>query len=239
MTSELSEETAHQRIYRSVRSALVSGKYAPGEPLSIRSLCKEHGVSATPVREVLRRLESDYVLVRGANRALTVPKLSVRDLRDTQRLRSAVEGLAAAMAAERACDEDISDLERLYVEMQESLATGQVDLYLGLNWAFHKRVYDTANSDLTLHIIENLWLRSGPYLRPLVANAVRDGSDTRRKRSMGHHRDCIDALQRRDPEASQAAIEADITEAAEELFGALKAAHDATLEDVIPLEILA
>lgn len=239
MATGSSEETAHERVYRAVRISLVSGQYAPGEPLSIRSLCKEHGVSATPVREVLRRLESDYVLVRGANRALTVPRLSVRDLRDTQRLRSAVEGLAAAMAAERASDADIAEIRALYRDMDEALGAGQVDCYLGLNWAFHKRVYQTADSDLTLHIIENLWLRSGPYLRPLVANAVRDGSDTRRARSMRHHRDCLDALSRRDAEAAQAAIAADISEAAEELFSALRAAHEAMLDDVIPLEIIA
>lgn len=239
MTTGSSDKTAHDRVYRSVRVALVSGQYAPGEPLSIRTLCKEHGVSATPVREVLRRLESDYVLVRGANRALTVPKLSVRDLRDTQRLRSAVEGLAAAMAAERASDEDIAEIETLYHDMETALANGRVDRYLGLNWAFHKRVYETADSDLTLHIIENLWLRSGPYLRPLVANAVRHGSDTRRARSMRHHRACLDALIRRDAAAAEAAISADIGDAGEELVGALKAAHDAKLEDAIPLEIIA
>src|SRR6056297_2682516 len=202
MSAGSSEETAHDRIYRSVRVALVSGQYAPGEPLSIRTLCKEHGVSATPVREVLRRLESDYVLVRGANRALTVPRLSVRDLRDTQRLRSAVEGLAAAMAAERASDQDVAEIATLFADMEAALTEGRVDRYLGLNWAFHKRVYETANSDITLHIIENLWLRSGPYLRPLVANAVRDGSDTQRTRSMHHHRDCLDALKRRNAAAA-------------------------------------
>ena len=239
MSAGSSEETAHDRIYRSVRVALVSGQYAPGEPLSIRTLCKEHGVSATPVREVLRRLESDYVLVRGANRALTVPRLSVRDLRDTQRLRSAVEGLAAAMAAERASDQDVAEIATLFADMEAALTEGWVDRYLGLNWAFHKRVYETANSDITLHIIENLWLRSGPYLRPLVANAVRDGSDTRRTRSMHHHRDCLDALKRRNAAAAEAAIAADISGAAEELISAFKAAHDAKLEDAIPLEIIA
>lgn len=237
MSARSSEETAHDRVYRSVRVALVSGQYAPGEKLSIRSLCKEHGVSATPVREVLRRLESDYVLVRGANRALTVPKLSVRDLRDTQRLRSAVEGLAAAMAAERASDEAIAEIGALHADMETALANGWVNQYLGLNWAFHRRVYEAANSDLTLHIIENLWLRSGPYLRPLVANAVRDGSDTYRARSMRHHHACLNALIRRDSEAAKKAISEDISDAADELVSALKAAHDAKLEDSIPLEM--
>ena len=211
------KETTQARIYRCVRRDLAAGQYVPGQPLSIRHLSDRFGVSATPVREVLRRLEAEYVLVRGANRALVVPQLSVRDLKDTQQLRMAVEGLASKMAAERASPQEIAELEQCVSAMQSALDAGETDKYLQLNWKFHQAVYSAAKSDITIHMIETLWLRGGPYIRPAVIEAAA-AAGLDRTHSMKCHRQCLDAIKRGDGPAARDAICADIEAAATELL---------------------
>jgi len=215
-----SPETTQARVYRLVRRDLAAGQYVPGEALSIRRLSERFDVSATPVREALRTLEAEYVLVRGKNRALVVPQLTMRELKDTQKIRSAIEGLAAEMAAERATDAEIRHLGSLVDAMRDALLCGDVDRYLGKNWEFHQSVYAAAKSDLSSHIIDTLWLRSGPYIRPAAQQAVRSGLN--REHPMACHQACLDGIRARNPEMARKAIQSDIEVAATELFAHLE-----------------
>jgi DNA-binding GntR family transcriptional regulator len=93
-------ETAHREVYQRLREALLAGQLPPGQPISIRYLAQMLGVSTTPVREALRRLEADRAVVSGANRTLQpYPLLSLADLREIRNIRLALEGLATEEAA--------------------------------------------------------------------------------------------------------------------------------------------
>lgn len=215
---EAPRETAHARIYRVLKEALITGQYRPGQAISIRFLADQFDVSATPVREVLKRLESDHALVKGSNRALMVPQLSIGELKDLCSLRMSTEGLVTEMAAQRITAQELEEVSRIYQAMEAALQATDMDRYLRLNWEFHRTVYAAAKTELALGIIESLWLRAGPYLRLPVRAASQTGNHVNRRYPMQCHHACLDGLRRGNAPQARQAIEDDIRGASNELL---------------------
>lgn len=205
------QQTVHTRVYRMLRRSLMSGRFVPGQPISIRYLTEQLAVSATPVREALKRLEAERALVAGPNRALMVPILKRRDLRDLRDIRIALEGLAVEKAVERMTETEVAEAARFCAEMDGASRTGNADLYLAANWEFHRAIYRAARSELLMSMIENLWVRVGPFFRLALSDA------THMSNSMVSHFAALEALRRRQAKAARCAIEADIGNAAADL----------------------
>lgn len=205
------QQTVHTQVYRMLRRSLMSGRFAPGQPISIRYLTEQLAVSATPVREALKRLEAERALVAGPNRALMVPILKRRDLRDLRDIRIALEGLAVEKAVERITETEVAEAARFCGEMDGASRAGDADLYLAANWGFHRAIYRAARSELLMSMIENLWVRVGPFFRLALSDA------THMANSMVSHFAALEALRRRQARAARSAIEADIGNAAADL----------------------
>lgn len=203
--------TARREVYRRLREALMAGQLRPGQPISIRYLSQALGVSTTPVREALRQIEADRALVSGANRTLTVPQLSAADLREIRNIRLALEGLATEQAAGLVSEGELYELDRLCETMDTAAREDDFDAYLQRNWRFHRIIYEAARSDLLLGMIENLWLRIGPFIRLALPRPAH------LQHSMCCHRAALVALKGRDAAAARAAIVKDIVGAAEDL----------------------
>lgn len=204
-------ETVGTQVYRLLRGALISGHFRPGQPISIRYLTDQLGVSGTPAREALKRLEAEQALVKGPNRVLTVPLLDRAALRDLRDIRAALEGLAAERSVDHLTEREIDAVARRCEEMDAAVASQDTDRYLNANWAFHRTVYEGAQSELLIKMIEGLWMRIGPFFRLVLP------SQEHMAKSMRCHRDVLDALRRRDKVAARAAIAADIVGAADDL----------------------
>lgn len=212
MPMEIGEgATAHREVYQRLREALLAGQLPPGQPISIRYLAQMLAVSTTPVREALRRLEADRAVVSGANRTLTVPLLSLADLREIRNIRLALEGLATEEAAALVSEPELDELERLCARMDNAVASDDFDGYLQSNWRFHRAIYGASRSDLLMAMIEGLWLRVGSFIRLALP---RPGH---LQHSMSCHWAALAALRHRDPAAARAAISDDISGAAEDL----------------------
>lgn len=100
-------------IYIAIRRAIISGKYKPGERLQEENLAKELGTSRTPVREALRKLEVEKMVVHFPHRGTVVSEVAMDEMEDLYAIRSMIEGIIARRAAERATEADISRLKRL------------------------------------------------------------------------------------------------------------------------------
>ena len=109
---------AVDRAYEAIRGDILSGRLAPGERLREEELTRQIGVSRTPVREALRRLESDGYTIVEANRGASVPVYSKRDVDEIYGLRALLEGHAARRAATRISKEQITELERINAAMK-------------------------------------------------------------------------------------------------------------------------
>jgi DNA-binding GntR family transcriptional regulator len=167
-----------------------------------------------PVREAVSRLVADGALEVTPNRAVRVPVLTSTQFRDLTRVRIAVEGHAAAQAAECRTGGDLARItvaERAFRD-QSRLAAPDLALAVGLNKDFHFAVYAAAGSPLMVDIIRALWLKAGPVINlDLRANAARLSAGG----AVRFHADALAAIRTGDAAAARAAVAGDIAGASD------------------------
>ncbi len=214
-------DTLQERIYRQIHRKLLTGQLLPGQQLSINALVSALGASAMPVREALRRLEAERLLVIGANRSLTVPCLSEAEIMELRDIRHAMEGLATERAAPHVTATDLQALAAFCNEMEVAIAETDPARYLEINWRFHLLIYQASRMPLMCSLIQQLMARAAPYVRLGLAD-----NPTHMRRAMRHHRSALAALRRGDGLAARQAIEQDIIGATDD-FLALMEGRDA------------
>lgn len=145
-----------------IREDVAAGTIRPGELIKQTVLAKRYGVSPTPVREALRILEADGMVVYSTHKGATVREMTPETAADLYRLRAAVESVAAEMAVERMTPEKLQEIEARHAEIERALheEASPADLSR-LNKQFHFTIYEQA-SPLVLQYVETLWVRFTP-----------------------------------------------------------------------------
>jgi DNA-binding GntR family transcriptional regulator len=206
--------TARARVYANLRDAIVRAELAPGRQLSENELAASLGVSRTPVREALQRLQERGLLTVGGGRSLVVVELSPREVTELYAMREILEGSAARFAAQYADAEEIALLRRLndtYIA-----AFGDPQRLVPLNRRFHRAIHEAAhNRYLTQSlsaIHESLALLHNTTFR------VPEKPD----RSETEHGRIIEAIARHDPDAAEEAAREHIRSARRSRFEMLE-----------------
>jgi len=156
-----------------IRELVITGELAAGEQLRQRDLAQRFGVSQTPVREAMRRLESEGLLVCDTHRGFTVVMPDAGPLEENFQIRAALESLGASLAARKIDAAGLARLRDLNDQMR-ALADGDPH-YAELNREFHFTVYSCARSPLLLSLMRLLWasLHGGPRVSRTQAESVR------------------------------------------------------------------
>ena len=115
-----------QFVYGEVRDDIRSGRLLPGDRLRETEIAERMGVSRTPVREALKRLESDGLVSFGQPRGLTVTELSQSEILDLYAMREVLEGAAARFAAERASPLEVASLKQILEQHKETTSAAEV-----------------------------------------------------------------------------------------------------------------
>lgn len=197
MRKPLNLEPAHcqalwEAAYQSLRGAIVRGDLAPGERLAEQQLAEELGASRTPVREALRRLALEGFVVLIPRRGAYVAELSFKDMNDVFELRTALEGLAAALAAERITEEEVAALEQAVADLAEAAARGDGEQVVSIDTDFHGRIYTASRNRRLMQIVANLSDQIQSFrMRSLAAPG-------RLKDTLSEHRRLVAAIARRD-----------------------------------------
>ena len=204
----IARETLQERVYRALRKALMLGRFAPGQALTVQELAVRFNTSAMPVREALARLVSEQALETASNRSVRVAPLDAARLADVAQARRLVEGAALELAAPRLTPADLSALTRAneaHARIDHRRGPLAVDALIEANFAFHFLIYNACGSPAILRIVEGLWLQSGALVRSAVEQLKPDD------RSPAHfHTRIVDALALRDVAAAKAALADDI-----------------------------
>lgn len=203
--------TLRERVYRTLKDAILEGRFSPGEALPTRSLAEVLGTSVMPVRDALLRLNAEGGIEVLPNRAARLPVLSRESVAELYEVRLNLEGLAAAMAAERIERKEFAEIERAFAAMMRASERNDISGFLRDNQLFHFGIYRAARSFHMLPIIEALWLKGGPLLRPFVK-----GSRAEMRLFEGHdsHARALEGLKRRDPALARQGIVDDLSNAA-------------------------
>lgn len=168
-----------------LREMIISGELAAGEPLRQRVLAQRFGVSQTPIREALRRLQSEGLVVNDLHRGATVAQSRAGMVEDNARIRAVLEPLGARLAVESVTEEQLAHLRDLNARM---VAATRDEDYGELNRQFHFAIYEAAASPMLLSMMRLLWqsMPDGPKV-------TRSHAD-----SAAQHQELLDALNDRD-----------------------------------------
>ena len=139
-------------VFESMRDAIISGVLQPGERLMEVQLAEEMGVSRTPVREAIRKLELEGFVVMIPRKGAYVAGVTDKDIADVFEVRAALEGLAAGLAAERITDEELEQLERIVAMDKEP----DLDEMIKVDVEFHALIYKASRNNRLIQILENL-----------------------------------------------------------------------------------
>jgi DNA-binding GntR family transcriptional regulator len=155
-----------------IRELVITGELEPGEQLRQRDLAQRFHVSQTPVREAMRRLESEGLLTCDTHRGFTVVAPDVGRVEENFQIRAALESLGASLAARKI---DPGGLIRLRSLNDQMRALADDAGYAELNREFHFTVYEYAHSPLLLSLMRLLWasLHGGPRVSRTHAESAR------------------------------------------------------------------
>ena len=211
MQTELSPidvSTIQERVYQSLRLALLKGQFLPGEQVSIRTLATALGTSPMPVREAVKRLVAEKAFEQSSDRLLRVASYVADVHEEYIRIRIQLETFATERACIAATPELLDALSGHNAAMRKALRAGDFEAALATNQAFHFAIYGAAGYPQLLDIISSLWLRTGPILA--VARSETDLFRRLFESGCEVHVRAIDALARRDRKQASRAIALDI-----------------------------
>jgi len=208
-----------ERVYRTVREVIFRGLLHDGERLQERQLADALGVSRTPVRAALQRLNSEGFISSDPRQGFVVAPLTLQDIEDIYVLRVALEGVAARLAAKVATESDLTVMHHIEEQIEAALARGDVDAMTILNARFHDELCRAAkNSRLTA-----LTTRLHDFVQRLGRTTLSDPA--RGAQSVAEHRALIEAIRRRDPEAAERIGQEHMAHAKEVRVAMYAAAH--------------
>jgi DNA-binding GntR family transcriptional regulator len=191
MVSAMDFQSKSDVVTAALREAIFTGEIEAGAPLRQRDIAVRFGVSPTPVREALRRLESEGLLDYDLHRGATVVQGDFGPSEENYQIRAALESLAARLAAERISGEALDELHELHEAIARCRAKDPA--VTELNRRFHFKIYEAAGSAMLLALLRLLWqsFRQGPQvIRPL-------------KQSVSEHEALLEALRRADAHAAE------------------------------------
>ncbi|HSF13441.1 MAG TPA: GntR family transcriptional regulator [Erythrobacter sp.] len=193
---------ASEQAYAKIRAHLLSGAVKPNEQLTEDQLAQITGVSRTPVREAVRRLEDELLLVRSDTKRLFVADWSRDDIEEMFSLRQMLEGHAAERAARRLSREKITQLEAVNHALKEAIAQDPPDVtrFLEANRCFHEAIVDAADSPRLAQMLGKL------VEAPVVLRTARTYSLDDLKQSARDHDELIAAFAARDPDWARAVM---------------------------------
>lgn len=198
-------------VYFQLRNALITGRFDPGQVLTISALSTSFRTSHMPVREALRRLAAENALEIAANGSACVPRVSVERLDDICRARVALEGLATEIAAGLIAPDEIDAVDVHIAEHQALGASGNIYDMLLKNRDFHFSIYRASRSEVLVQLIDSLWLRYGPYMRMLSSYIAPKLETGAHQPFSEHHHAIVAALRARNGAAARQHMIADIT----------------------------
>lgn len=196
----IASKTKNVAVYNKLRQGIIKGKLKPGQKVIMAELAKAFGLSETPVREAIRRLESEGYIDFTPHMGAIVTKIDEKELAEIYLIRIALEELATRLASPHLTEKDIDFLNKKNGEMETAIRQNRFEILAAINKAFHLRIYKAAPFPRLYKMICDLWETFERW--PSVFSYVPE----RAAASVEEHKKIIEALRTRDMEQADRLI---------------------------------
>ncbi len=156
--------TSADYVYQELRHRIITKNLKPGQRLPEVNIAVEMGVIRTPVREALRRLASEGLVLIIPNSGARLASPTRREMEDTYVVREQLECLATRIAAGRISERNIRRLEDTIIEEERAFEEKNLELYLEVNETFHKVIADSSGNRVLSEYVENILARTNAYV---------------------------------------------------------------------------
>lgn len=209
---------ASERAYALIRSMILSGELSPGTQIREESLAERCGVSRTPVRDALRRLEADQFIRRSDTQRSFVADWSLDDIEDAFKLRAMLEAHAASRAATRISWDQLERLRGHNKAILRAMSGDKADVpsFLEHNREFHRVIVEAAGSDRLAAMLTQV------TEQPVVLRTALQYDRDNLQRSWHEHEELLAAFSHRDPDWAAAVMTGHIRRAFHAYAGAHK-----------------
>jgi len=186
-------------VYRRLKEQIITGDMAPGSRLIELNIAADFGVSRTPVREALKRLAAENLVLADPARGMIVHAPDAREIEDVFVVREALDGLAARLAAHRITPSELARLRLIVDTMREAIRGDRREQILISNQRFHDVIYSAAGNPMLARVASDL----RDFVRRFTTLPF--ASPDRVEHVLTEHEAILAALQAHDPETAQAA----------------------------------
>jgi DNA-binding GntR family transcriptional regulator len=190
-------------VVERIRARIMQGKLAPGEWLRQERLAADLGTSYTPIREALKQLEAEGLVEHVPYRGVRVVQFSPEDVLDIYGMRGALEGQAAAAAAQRLTEAHLLQLRAIHDDMVAHTGPEHLQLVRELNQQFHQLIIEASERAYLIRVLRMIWTWSpamlwGQFVNPAVESASEYAADDNIE-----HAQILAALEAHDSEAAE------------------------------------
>ena len=204
-----------EAVCNAIRDAINNGGLKPGDRLMEIQLAEELGISRTPVREAIRKLEMEGFVVMIPRRGTYVTDISLKDVTEIYEIRISLDMLAASLAAERINDDELEEMDRQLLLTSKYNIDTEMEKIVACDSVFHDVLYRAARNERLVSIINNL----RDQLTNMRGRTM--AQPGRLAETLTEHRILLDAIASRDPEAAAAAARSHIENAERTLMESL------------------
>jgi len=210
----LQTPTKAEAVYLETRARILGGLLPPGLNVNQEQLAADLGVSITPLREALRRLEMEGLVRLEAHRRVVIAPLTGRELDELYVIRIELDSLAAGLAAANASDAQLIVIAQLARQKPVREPVAQLER----NRAFHRAIYASCGNEALVAYLDQLWDRTDRYRVILVKEELIGGAASRQD-----HIDISDAIAQRDAERAASLTREHISRSPALIAGIMKA----------------
>ena len=143
-------------VFNSLRKAILKGELEPGERLMEKQLAEKMGVSRTPIREAIRKLELEGLVIMVPRKGAEVAMITEQDIKDVLEVRAALESLAVKLACQRMDKQNINDLLSVNDAFMGAARRKDVETVIKKDVEFHDTIYQATNNKKLIGMINNL-----------------------------------------------------------------------------------
>lgn len=203
-------------IFDTLREAIIVGELKPGERLMEVQLAKKMGVSRTPVREAIRKLELEGLVEMLPRKGAHIADLSVKDIMDVLEVRATLDGLATSLSASRISEEEIKELKHIHSQFINYVEKENLQGSIKKDVEFHDIIYRSSRNDKLIQISNNL----REQIQRFRVIYIKDYSSSREL--IREHNEIIDAISSRSSDMAMKSAQSHIKKQEEAIIKSVK-----------------